>query len=160
MVIVDLDGHHLAGARKATSELGMHLAVYRQRDDVSAVIHSHPPVATAFACAGRALDEMLCQEAAMTLGSVPLAIYATTGTEEVAASLEPLIPGHQAILLANHGAVSYGPTLLDTFLNMETVEHLAIIRLAAHQLGPAQALTPPQLEQLFRAKAKYIQNVT
>ncbi len=160
MVIVDLDGHHLAGARRATSELGMHLAVYRRRDDVSAVIHSHPPVATAFACAGRALDEMLCQEAAMTLGSVPLAIYATTGTEEVAASLEPLIPSHQAILMANHGAVSYGPTLLEAFLNMETVEHLAIIRLAAHQLGPTQALTPAQLEQLFRAKAKYLQNVT
>src|SRR3984957_7978945 len=67
MVVVDFDGRHLAGTRKATSELGMHLAIYRQRDDVNAVIHLHPPVATAFACAGWALDEMLCQEAAMTL---------------------------------------------------------------------------------------------
>jgi L-fuculose-phosphate aldolase len=158
MVIVDLDGHHLNGARKATSELGMHLAVYRNRSDVRAVIHSHPPIATAFACAGRALDEMLCQEAAMTLGPVPLAIYATTGTEEVAASLEPLIPDHQAILMANHGAVSYGATLLDAFLKMETVEHLAIMRLAVHQIGTAQILTQEQLRQLGRAKAKYLQN--
>jgi L-fuculose-phosphate aldolase len=158
MVIVDLEGRHLGGSRKATSELGMHLAVYRQRDDVGAVIHAHPPVATAFACSGRALDEMLCQEAAMTLGPVPLASYATTGTEEVAASLEPLIADHQAILMANHGAVSYGATLLDAFLKMETVEHLAVIRLASHQLGPAQILTPEQLQQLVRAKAKYLQN--
>lgn len=158
MVIVDLEGRHLDGSRKATSELGMHLAVYRQRDDVDAVIHAHPPIATAFACSGRALDEMLCQEAAMTLGPVPLASYATTGTEEVAASLEPLIADHQAILMANHGAVSYGATLLDAFLKMETVEHLAVIRLATHQLGPAQILTPEQLQQLVRARARYLQN--
>jgi L-fuculose-phosphate aldolase len=101
---------------------------------------------------------MLCQEAAMTLGPVPLAIYATTGTEEVAASLEPLIPDHQAILMANHGAVSYGATLLDAFLKMETVEHLAIMRLAVHQIGTAQILTQEQLQQLGRAKARYLQN--
>jgi L-fuculose-phosphate aldolase len=160
MVIVDLEGRHLAGSRRATSELGMHLAVYRHRDDVNAVIHSHPPVATAFACTGRALDEVLCQEAAMTLGTVPLAGYATTGTEEVAASLVPFLADHQAILMANHGAVSYGDTLLDAFLKMETLEHLAVIRLAAHQLGSTRALTPGQLEQLMRAKTKYVQNAS
>ncbi|MBB6144194.1 L-fuculose-phosphate aldolase [Silvibacterium bohemicum] len=158
MVIVDLDGRHVAGSKRATSELSMHLAVYRHRDDVNAVVHAHPPVATAFACAGRGLDEMLCQEAAMTLGSVPLAEYATTGTDEVPASLEPFLPGHEAILMANHGAVSYGATLLDAFLKMETVEHLAMIRLAAHQLGSTQALTKEQLQQLVWAKAKYTQN--
>src|SRR5882757_2362444 len=99
MVIVDLEGRLLAGTRKATSELSMHLAVYRGRKDVEAVIHSHPPIATAFACAGRGLDEMLCQEAVMTLGPVPLAKYATTGTDEVAASLVPFLAGHQAILM-------------------------------------------------------------
>jgi L-fuculose-phosphate aldolase len=158
MVIVDLEGRHLAGAKKATSEISMHLAIYRQRPDVSAVIHSHPPIATAFACAGRGLDQMLCQEAVMTLGTVPLAKYATTGTDEVAASLIPLIQGHQAILMANHGAVSYGRTLLDAFLNMETIEHLAQISLVAHQLGSARPLQPREVEQLHLAKAKYIQN--
>jgi L-fuculose-phosphate aldolase len=110
MVIVDLQGRQLDGYRKATSEVSMHLAVYRHRDDVTAVIHSHPPLATAFACVGRGLEEMLCQEAVMTLGVVPLVEYANTGTEEVAASLAPFIPDHDAILMANHGAVSYGTT--------------------------------------------------
>ncbi|WP_263382155.1 class II aldolase/adducin family protein [Granulicella arctica] len=160
LVIVDLEGRQLAGTRKVTSEVSMHLAVYRLRDDVDAVIHAHPPLATAFACAGRALDEMLCQEAVMTLGVVPLAKYATTGTDEVAASLVPLVAGHEAILLANHGAVSYGNTLLDAFLKMETVEHLAHIHLVAHQLGTAQTLNADQVEQLQKAKARYVHNAT
>lgn len=158
MVIVDLEGRHLSGATRATSELSMHLAVYQHREDVAAVIHSHPPTATAFACAGRALDEVFCQEAVMTLGIVPLARYATTGTSEVAASLVPLIPAHDAILMANHGAVSYGKNLLDAFLKMETVEHLAQIALIAHQLGSPHALDRLQIEQLHQAKASYRKN--
>ena len=159
MVIVDLQGRQLDGYRKVTSEVSMHLAVYRHRDDVTAVIHSHPPVATAFACVGRGLDEMLCQEAVMTLGAVPLATYATTGTEEVAASLVPFIPGHDAILMANHGAVSYGSTLPQAFQKMEVVEHLAQIALAAHQLGAPRILKHEQVKQLRDAKTRYLQNV-
>jgi L-fuculose-phosphate aldolase len=158
MVIVDLQGHHVSGARRVTSEIGMHLAVYHQRPEIDAVVHSHPPVATAFACAGLALDEMLCQEAAMTLGAVPLAGYATTGTPEVAASLEPFLDFHDAILMANHGVVSYGKTLMDAFLKMETVEHLAKVHFTTHQLGLANPLQPEQLEQLRDAKRKYLEN--
>jgi L-fuculose-phosphate aldolase len=158
MVIVDLQGRQLDGYRKVTSEVSMHLAVYRHRDDVTAVIHSHPPVATAFACVGRGLDEMLCQEAVMTLGAVPLATYATTGTEEVAASLVPFIPGHDAILMANHGAVTYGCTLLQAFQKMEIIEHLAQIALVAHQLGAPRILKHEQVKQLRDAKIRYLQN--
>lgn len=158
MVIVDMDGRQLEGARRPTSELGMHLEFYRRRDDVQAVIHSHPPVATAFACAGRALDELLCQEAAMILGPVPLARYATTGTEEVADSLRPYIPEHDAILLANHGAVTCGPTLFDAFVKMETLEHVAQIRLAAQQLGPFKPLEGEKEEHLRRARMRYLAN--
>jgi L-fuculose-phosphate aldolase len=160
MVIVDLYGRQLAGLKKPTSESSMHLAVYQHRQDVHAVIHSHPPIATAFACAGRALDEMLCQEAVMTLGIVPLAKYATTGTDEVAASLVPYLAEHQAILMANHGVVSYGKTLLEAFLNMETVEHLAHVGLVAHQLGSAQPLSSSQVDHLNRARTKYVQNAS
>ncbi len=159
IVIVDLEGRHLDGYRKATSEVSMHLAVYRHRNDVTAVIHSHPPIATAFACVGRGLDEMLCQEAVMTLGVVPLATYAATGTEEVAASLAPFIPDHDAILLANHGAVSCGRTLLEAFQKMEIVEHLANITLVAHQLGAPRTLEHEQIKQLRDAKTRYLQNV-
>ncbi len=158
MVVVRLDGTQLAGARRVTSEIGMHLAIYRQRPDVQAVIHSHPPIATAFACSGRGLDESLCQEAIMTLGSVPLASYATTGTHEVAASLAPHIDRHSAILMANHGAVAYGDSLLDAFQKMETVEHLAQVRLVADQLGSVSSLKQEQLEQLRCARARYASN--
>lgn len=158
MVTVDLDGRQLEGSRNVTSELSMHLAVYHHRDDVGAVVHSHPPVATAFACAGRGLEEMLCQEAVMTLGVVPLAAYATTGTSEVAASLVPFLPFHDAVLMANHGAVAYGATLLQAFQKMETVEHLAQIALVAHQLGAPRILKQEEIDQLRDAKAKYLHN--
>jgi L-fuculose-phosphate aldolase len=158
MVIVDRKGNLLTGTRRVTSELSMHLAVYDQRADVRAVIHSHPPIATAFACSGKALDEMLCQEAVMTVGTVPLARYATTGTTDVAASLRPYISQHEAILLENHGAVSYGKTLLEAFMTMETVEHLAHVALIAHQLGSAKPLRTEQVEELQRARSKYLQN--
>lgn len=158
MVVVDLAGEQIAGSRKVTSEIGMHLTIYRERPDVKAVVHAHPPIATGFACAGRALDEPLCSEAIMTLGSVPLAPYATTGTEELSASLASLIPEHSAILLANHGAVTYGRTLLDAFLKMETVEHFANICLVAHQLGSARPLERHSVEQLWTAKKRYLAN--
>ena len=158
MVLVDLDGHRLEGVRNATSELGMHLAFYRQRDDVQAVIHAHPPIATAFACAGHALDELLSQEAAMILGPVPLAPYATTGTDEVAGSLRPFIPAYDAMLLANHGAVVCGSSLFDAFCKMETLEHVAQIRLAAYQLGSCNTLEEDQEQLLRRAREKYLQN--
>jgi L-fuculose-phosphate aldolase len=137
----------------------MHLAIYRQRNDVEAVIHSHPPVATAFACSGLSLDKMLCQEAVMILGTVPLARYATTGTDEVAASLSPHIPNHEAILMANHGAVTYGSSLLDAFLKMETLEHLAQVRLLANQLGGVRTLDQRQAELLIFAKEKHRKNI-
>ena len=160
MVIVDLDGRLLAGARKVTSELGMHLAIYEMRGDISAVVHSHPPIATGFACAGRGLEEVLCQEAVMALGAVPMAEYATTGTGEVAESLGPYLLGHEAILMANHGVVTYGRDLLEAFLRMETVEHLANIELVAHQLGSPQTLSVKQVEQVRMAKARYLQNAS
>lgn len=158
IVIVDLQGRLLCGTRRETSEVGMHLAIYEMRTDVQAVVHSHPPIATAFACSGRALDEMLCQEAAMTVGSIPLAAYATTGTDEVAASLRPYIAEHDAILLENHGAVSSGKNLLDAFMKMETIEHLAHVALVAHQLGSARLLRPEQIQELKSAKTRYVNN--
>jgi L-fuculose-phosphate aldolase len=158
LVVVDFDGRQISGSRRVTSELSMHLAVYRNRDDVQAVVHSHPPIATGFACAGRGLEDMLCQEAVMTLGVVPLAEYATTGTGEVAASLLSYIPNYDAVLLANHGAVSYGCSLLDAFQKMETVEHLAHVAFVAKGLGTPRALKEEQIEQLLVAKFKYLQN--
>jgi L-fuculose-phosphate aldolase len=158
MVLVDLEGRKIAGSRQPTSEIGIHLAIYNLRPDVNSVVHAHPPVATGFACAGKALDVPLCSEAVMTLGPVPLAPYATTGTAELAASMAPLIPDHTAILMANHGAVAYGESLLDAFLKMETVEHFAHICLVANQLGSPCPLEEPAVGQLHEARAKYLRN--
>ncbi len=160
LVVVDLEGRLLAGTRNATSELSMHLAIYHLRPDVNAVVHAHPPIATAFACSGRGLDDHLCQEAVMTLGAVPLARYATTGTDEVAASLAPFIPIHDAILMANHGSVTSGSSVMEAFMRTETLEHLAQVALACHQLGSPRPLSPIQIEQLHRARLKYFKNTT
>ena len=155
MVLIDNDGHKLSGTRNVTSEIGMHLAVYRMRPDVQAIVHTHPPIATAFAACGKALDQPICSEILMTTGLVPLAPYATTGTEEVSASLEPFIPDHDAILLANHGLLTYGSSLPDAFMKTETVEHFAQVCLSAHQLGGATPLRDIDIAKLQQARARY-----
>ena len=158
MVVVDLQGKLLSGTRNVTSEIGMHLAVYHARSDVQAVLHAHPPIATGFASCGLALDAPICAELIMTLGSIPLAPYATTGTAEVGASLEPFLLGHDAILMANHGLVTYGKDLLDGFMKLETCEHFAQVCLTARQLGSPQLLQENDLEKLLQARFRYSAN--
>lgn len=160
MVIVDLDGRKLSGLRNVTSEIAMHLSVYRARPDVQAIVHAHPPIATAFAACRRPLNQPICSEIIMTTGTVPLAEYATTGTEEVGASLQPFVSQHDAILLANHGLLTYGETLLDAFMKTETVEHFAQVCLAAHQLGGAVPLSEADLQKLHQARARYKRNAS
>lgn len=155
MVIVDRKGHLLSGTRNVTSEIGMHLAVYRARPDVNAVIHAHPPLSTGFASCGLALDAPLCAEIIMTLGSIPLAPYATTGTDEVGASLQPFLRDYDAVLMANHGLVTYGKDLLDAFMKMETCEHFAQVCLTANQLGCGKLLEEDALSKLQQARARY-----
>ncbi len=158
MVLVDMDGRRVCESRNVTSEIGMHLAIYRQRPDVQAVVHAHPPIATGFASCGLGLEEPLCSEVVMALGSVPLAPYATTGTEDVASSIQPLMVDHDAVLLANHGVVTAGDTLQNAFMRMETVEHFAHICLVARQLGCPRPLSEDHLEQLSQARTRYQRN--
>lgn len=155
MVVVDLEGRKLSGANNPSSEIAMHLTIYKARADVGAVVHAHPCTATAFASAGIALDQPLCSEIVITLGAVPLAPYATTGTHGLSESLAPYIPSHNAILMANHGVVTYGRDLRQAYLRMEAVEHYAKIVLAARQLGCARSLNDSQLEELFEARSRY-----
>ncbi|HUY81780.1 MAG TPA: class II aldolase/adducin family protein [Acidobacteriaceae bacterium] len=159
MVITDLDGRLLSGTRNVTSEIGMHLAIYHARPDVNAVVHAHPPIATGFASCGLALDAPLCAEIIMTLGKIPLAEYATTGTDEVADSMQPYIQNHDAILLANHGLVTYGKDLLDAFMKTEVCEHFAQVCLTTRQLGCAKPLQPEAIAKLDMARARYRANI-
>jgi L-fuculose-phosphate aldolase len=155
LVIVDLDGKQVAGRRNVTSEIGMHLMIYRTRADVKAIVHAHPPTATGFAAAGMALTEPLVCEVVMGLGCIPLARYGTPGTAELAQSLEPYVPKYDAILMSNHGVVAYGDTLEHAYMKMETVEHFAQISLVTHMLGRQQPLQEREIEKLLLARTKY-----
>src|SRR5262249_23178396 len=136
--------------------IGMHLLIYQLRPDVRAIVHAHPPTATGFASAGMALDQPLVSEVVINLGAIPLAHYGTPGTPELAASIEHLVPIYDAILLANHGAVSYGRDLLNAYMKMETVEHFAQIALTAHLLGRQCPLTDEQIRKLAVVRDRYI----
>lgn len=155
LVVTDLDGRQLAGHRKVSSELAMHLLVYRMRPDVNAVCHAHPPTATGFAVAGRGLTQALLPEVVVGLGQVPLVQYATPGTPDLSAALEPFVPHYDALLLANHGAVTCGPDLLTAFYRMETIEHCAKITLAAELAGEPMLLTGREVAKLMAARPRY-----
>ena len=148
LIVVDMQGRKIAGFRDVTSEMSMHLTVYRMRPDVQAVVHAHPPTATGFAACGLALDQALISEVLLSLGTVPLAHYATPGTSELAEALAPYIPDHDAVLMANHGVVTYGATLMQAYMNMETVEHFAKIALVVKQLGCERPLAAEQVSKL------------
>jgi L-fuculose-phosphate aldolase len=155
MVIVDMDGRLLAGKHNVSSEIAMHLLIYRLRPDVRGIVHAHPPTATGFAAAGIALNQPLVCEVVIGLGSIPLARYGTPGTPELSETLEPLIPEYDAILMSNHGVVAYADTVHHAYMKMETVEHFAQIALITHLLGRQQPLEGQDLEKLLLARRKY-----
>jgi L-fuculose-phosphate aldolase len=155
LVVTDLEGRQLSGEKKFSSELAMHLLFYRMRPDVFAVCHAHPPTATGFAVAGRALDQALLPEVIIGLCQIPLVRYGTPGTPELSAALEPFVSHYDAMLLANHGAVTCAPDLLTAFFRMETIEHSAKITLAAEMAGTPELLSGREVAKLMAARARY-----
>ncbi|HVO57130.1 MAG TPA: class II aldolase/adducin family protein [Dongiaceae bacterium] len=155
LVLVDQDGRHLAGSKSASSEVMMHLLFYRMRPDVHAICHAHPATATGFAAAGRALDQALLPEVVTGLGQIPLVRYATPGTPELSAAIEPYVEHYDALLLANHGAVTCGPDLMTAFFRMETVEHTARITLAAENAGTPKLFSSKEVAKLMSARSRY-----
>jgi L-fuculose-phosphate aldolase len=130
----------------------MHLRIYRERPDVAAVVHAHPPIATAFAVAGESLDTPVLPELIVSLGPIALVPYATPGTESLADACQPFLAGHNALLLANHGATTLGPSLAVAYNRMESLEHSARILLAARLLGQVRTLTDEQVRDLVAAR--------
>jgi L-fuculose-phosphate aldolase len=155
MVITDLDGKKLAGERDPSSEMQMHLEVYRQRPDAGAVVHAHPPIATGFAVAGIALDRAVLAEVVTTLGSVPIADYATPSTKELPEAVRKYVKAHDGMLLANHGALTLGTDLFAAYYKMETVEHAAHISLVARQLGGERLLSRQEVDRLQGLRGMY-----
>ena len=148
MVVVDLDGKKIRGTRDASSELLMHLEVYRNRPDVRAVVHAHPPTATGFAVAGIPLDRAVLAEVVTTLGSIPIAEYGTPSTPELPAAVRKYIKAHDGLLLANHGALTVAADVFGAYYKMETIEHFAKISLVARQLGREHLLSREEVQRL------------
>jgi L-fuculose-phosphate aldolase len=152
LLITDLEGAVVSGTGDPSSELQMHLLYYRLRPEVRAVCHAHPPTATGFAAAGRALEETVLPEVVATLGKIPLAPYGTPGTRELCARIESLVASHDAILLENHGVVTCGPDLITAYQHMETVEHFARVMRTAELLGGPRLLTRADVQKLMATK--------
>jgi L-fuculose-phosphate aldolase len=155
MVVTDLDGTKIAGARDASSELKMHLEVYRQRPDIGAVVHAHPATATGFAVAGVPLTRAVLAEVITTLGGIPIAEYATPSTAELPAAIRDLIKSHDGLLLANHGALAVAADLFTAYYRMETIEHFAKISLVARSLGREHLLSRDEVSRLQGLRGMY-----
>jgi L-fuculose-phosphate aldolase len=149
---VDYQGNLITGFMKPTSELKMHLAVYTCRADVQAVVHAHPPTATGFAVAGEPMDKIAMPEVVYNLGQIRLSKYATPTTEEVPASIAEHITCSDAVLLANHGAITVGDNVMDAYFKMETLEAVAKITLVARTLGNENILDDDQKQVLYRIR--------
>lgn len=149
---MDLEGRRLDGCRQATTELDLHLRVYRHRPDCGAVVHAHPPATTAFAVIGEAIPGDVLPEITVLMVEVPVVPYATTGTPAMGNALEPFLADPEAVLLANHGAVTLGASLAEVRIRTESLKHGARILLAARSLGWVNRLTPEQLDALQRRR--------
>jgi L-fuculose-phosphate aldolase len=155
MCVTDLDGRKLQGDRDPSSEMLMHLEVYRHRPDVQAVVHAHPPTATGFAVAGIPLDRAVLAEVLTTLGSIPIAAYATPSTKELPEAVRKYIKAHDGMLLANHGALTVGGDLYGAYYKMETIEHFAKISLVARLLGRENLLSRDEVNRLQGLRDTY-----
>jgi L-fuculose-phosphate aldolase len=155
IILVDESGAKLSGRGKPFSEIGLHLTVYRNRPDVNAVVHAHPPTATGFAVAGIALDRAVLAEVLTTLGSIPIAEYATPSTAELPEAVRKYIKAHDGMLLANHGALTVGPDVMAAYYKMETIEHFAKISLVARLLGRENLITREEVDRLQGLRGTY-----
>ena len=154
IIKVDENGNKLEGKLNPSSEIKMHMRVYKERPDVNAVVHAHPPIATAFTVAGIELDQYILPEAVLTIGDVPTCKYGTPSTMEIPDSLAPYIQDHDAFLLENHGALTVGCNLTKAFFIMEEVEFNAKICKYAMELGAVHEIPNEQLKKLMELRKK------
>lgn len=155
LAICDMEGKQVSGQLKISSEIGMHLEVYKMRPDIHSVVHAHPPTATGFAVAGIDLTQCVLPEVVISLGGIPLAGYGTPGGQDIFEPMRPLLEKYDAVLMANHGVVTLGKSVLDAHFKMETVEHFAKIALVAQQLGGARTFDENQVQDLVDQRARH-----
>ena len=151
LVLLDKDGNVLQAAEgyKPSSEMKMHMRCYKEREDVTAVVHAHPPIATSYASMGKALDGYHIMENIVNLGAVPVAPYAQPSTDEVPDSIAPFLAEHDAVLMAHHGALTVGDTLTRAYFRMESLEMYAKTELYIHLLGGAPDMPMDKIDALM-----------
>jgi L-fuculose-phosphate aldolase len=152
LVLTDVRGEKVSGKRNPTSEIRMHVRAYELRDDVSAVVHAHPPYATAFSVVAVPLAGCILPEVIVSIGSVPLTTYATPGTEEVPSSIENVVKRYDAFLLRNHGVMTVGGDVVGAYHKLETVEHFAKITFIARHLGKVNPLGDEEVRKLMEVR--------
>ncbi|MBT4979324.1 MAG: class II aldolase/adducin family protein [Gemmatimonadetes bacterium] len=155
LAVCDMDGEQIAGSMKISSEIRMHLEIYKLRSDVNSVVHAHPPTATGFAVAGIELTQCVLPEVIVSLGGIPLAAYGTPGGPDIVEPMKPLLRQYDAVLMANHGVVTLGQHVMDAHFKMETVEHFAKIALVAHQLGSVGTLADKDVDDLVALRDRF-----
>lgn len=155
LVVIDSAGRVVEGDRRPSTEMAMHLRCYADRADVRAVVHAHPPYATAFAAADRALDGYGLIETVLTVGAVPVVPFAMPGTDDVAEAIAPYLSHHDALLLRAHGALTVGGDLRTAYYRMESLEQFAKISLAAHQLGGMKDLPRHDIDTLMQRRESF-----
>jgi L-fuculose-phosphate aldolase len=154
LCVVDYEGKQLRGTRKRTSEILLHLAIYKQRPDVQAVVHCHPPHATAFAVAGLPVPHCVLPEVEVFLGEVPTAVYETPGSQKFAETIVPHLKSSNTIILANHGTVTFGPDLEKAYWNSEIIDSYCRILILAQQLGNVNYFSQQQTKELLDLKKR------
>src|SRR5437773_3021347 len=154
MCKVDYEGKQLAGTRKRSSEILLHLAVYKQRPDVRAIVHCHPPHATAFAVAGERIPQCVLPEVEVFLGEVPTAVYETPGTQKFADTIVPHLKSSNTIILANHGTVTFGPDLEKAYFNSEIIDAYCRILILSRLLGRVNYFDEQKTKELLDLKKR------
>ncbi len=157
LIVVDLEGQPVGPRPRLgpTSEMPMHLEVYRQRPEVGAVVHAHPPIAVALSTAGISLAEPMQPETVITLGEIPTTEYATPSTHENVEVIRDLIGRHDAIVLRRHGALTVGADPFDAYAKMEILEHTAHVAMLMRLVDGAEPLSPEQVEKLLALRERF-----
>src|SRR6185295_3906308 len=155
LCIVDMEANQLSGRRKRTSEIRLHLAIMKERPDIKSVVHCHPPHATAFAVAREAIPQCVLPEVEVFLGDVPITKYETPGNQAFADTILPFVKKSNAIILANHGTVSFGESVERAYWWTEILDSYCRILILARQLGPINYLSPEKTQELIDLKKQW-----
>ncbi len=155
LVKLDLDGNVVEGTHKPSSEIKMHLRIYRESPEILAVTHAHPPVAAAFAAAGIPLDKAILQEAVVLLGVIPVAPYALPGSDALAESVVPYVKSYNGLLLEHHGAVAWGGSVMQSLYRLESIEYNATVLMYTKMMGIERSLTNSQIDSLIALRPSW-----